>query len=291
MRCSRIVLLLGVVVAQVASAAESVPARPSPGCEREQIEHGRRLSESIVVGGTRRDYILDVPDSVHPRTAAPLLLDFHGFGHSGAGVWNVSEFRDLATQAGFITVYPEGLSVRLPINGREQEGSGWQMFALDGNRDIAFVTALLDDLERRYCIDRARIFATGFSNGAYFSALLGCALSDRIAAVAPVSGGSLRVACAPSRGVPILIQHGRQDPLIPIDRAHAARDEWLKVNQCGAAQNADGPSCERWTTCRSGAVVEYCEDDFAHAWPPQATERVWEFLQAHPLGKNVTGDQ
>ena len=61
--------------------------------------------------------------------------------------------------ASFITVYPEGLSVRLPINGREQEGSGWQMFALDGNRDIAFVTALLDDLERRYCIDPARVFA------------------------------------------------------------------------------------------------------------------------------------
>jgi polyhydroxybutyrate depolymerase len=284
MRCSRIVLLLGVLVAQIASAADSVPARPSSGCEREQIEHGRRLSESIVVGGTRRDYILDVPDSVRPRTAAPLLLDFHGFGHSGAGVWNVSEFRELATQAGFITVYPEGLSVRLPINGREQEGSGWQMFALDGNRDIAFVTALLDDLERRYCIDRARIFATGFSNGAFFSALLGCALSDRIAAVAPVSGGPLRVACAPTRGVPILIQHGRQDALIPIAYAQTARDNWLQVNQCSATgKAADGASCERWTACRGGAVVEYCEGDYAHRWPPEATERVWKFLIEHPM--------
>jgi len=282
---------LSLLLALPAFAADPVPARPSQGCSREQIEVGRRLVGSIDVAGVKREYILDVPDVVRPGAPAPLLLDFHGFGHSGAGVWNVSAFRDLSARAGFITVYPEGLPVQLTIRGTEQQGPGWEISTVDGNRDLAFVRALLDDLERRYCIDRARIFATGFSNGAYFSALLGCALSDRIAAVAPVSGGSLRVACAPSRGVPILIQHGRQDPLIPIDRAHAARDEWLKVNQCGAAQNADGPSCERWTTCRSGAVVEYCEDDFAHAWPPQATERVWEFLQAHPLGKNVTGDQ
>src|SRR5262245_50044582 len=167
MRCSRIVLFLGVLVADIASAADSVPARPSAGCEQEQIEHGRRLAQRIVVDGTRRDYILDVPDSVSARTPAPLLLDFHGFGHSGAGVWNVSGFRDLASQAGFITVYPEGLPVRLTIKGHEQDGAGWQTFALDGNRDLAFVTALLDDLERRYCIDRARVFATGFSNGAF----------------------------------------------------------------------------------------------------------------------------
>ena len=265
-------------------AADSIPPRPSQGCEREQIERGRRLAESIAVGVVRRDYILDVPDSVRPHTPAPLLLDFHGFGHSGAGVWNVSAFRELAQQAGFLTVYPEGLPVRLSISGKEQEAAGWEMFALEGNRDVAFVVALLDDLERRYCIDRARVFATGFSNGGFFSAVLGCALSERIAAVAPVSGGPLRVDCAPRRGVPILIQHGRQDALIPISYARTARDNWLQVNQCTAAHSeADGASCERWTACRGGAVVEYCEGDYAHRWPPDATERVWKFLADHPM--------
>lgn len=277
-------LLLAASLANTASAAAPVAPRPSQGCERAEIEHGRRLTGAIDVGGVRREYVLDVPDSVRARTPAPLLLDFHGFGHSGAGVWNISGFRDLATSAGFVTVYPEGLPVQLRLDGAAQKLPGWEMFAIDGNRDLAFTRALLDDLEQRYCIDLARVFATGFSNGGFFSALLGCVLSDRIAAVAPVGGGPLRIDCAPARGVPILIQHGRKDPLIPIDRARAARDDWLKVNQCAAeTKQPDGASCERWTACRAGAVVEYCEGDYAHTWPPDATARVWNFLMAHPL--------
>jgi polyhydroxybutyrate depolymerase len=279
-----LLLLVGSLPANFAVAADAVPARPSSGCARDQIEHGRRQVSSLTVAGVRREFILDVPDALRPGAPVPLLLDFHGFGHSGVGVWNVSAFRELATRNGFITVYPEGLPVTLPIDGRTQEGAGWEMFALDGNRDLAFVAALLDDLERRYCIDRARIFATGFSNGGFFSALLGCALSERIAAVAPVGAGPLRVACAPQRGVPILIQHGRSDELIPIAFAHKARDDWLEVNQCSApAKEAAGASCERWTACRAGAVVEYCEGDYAHRWPPEATERVWRFFAAHPM--------
>ena len=160
---------------------------------------------------------------------------------------------------------------------------GWEIHTIDGNRDVAFTRALLDELERRYCIDTARVFVTGFSNGAFFSSLLGCTLADRIAAVAPVSGGPVPAGCAPARGVPILIQHGRLDPLIPVEMAHRSRDDWVKTNRCDATSTPDGPSCNRWSACRDGAVVEYCEEDYVHTWPPQATLRVWDFLQAHPL--------
>jgi len=268
----------------IAAAAETIAPRPSAGCSLDRLDAGRRLVGHIEAGGLLREYILDVPDSIRPHTAAPLLFDFHGFGHSGAGVWAVSRFRDLAPQAGLITVYPEGLPVKLRLRGVDLEQPGWEMFGIEGNRDLAFVRALLDDLERRYCIDRARVFATGFSNGAFFSSLLGCTMPERFAAVAPVSGGRLRVACTPSRGVPILIQHGRLDDLIPVDNARDARDDWLKVDGCSADTKVSaGATCTRWSACRSGAVVEYCEEDYGHTWPPQATARVWEFLQRHPL--------
>src|SRR5262249_28108973 len=178
-------LAFALVLAATSAAADTIPARPSAGCALDHVETGRRLAGRIEIGGVMRDYILDVPESVRPRTPAPLLFDFHGFGHSGPGLWSVSRFRDLAPEAGLITVYPNGLPVRLRLRGQELENAGWQMFTIDDNRDLAFVRALLDDLERRYCIDRARVFSTGFSNGAFFSALLGCTMSDRIAAVAP----------------------------------------------------------------------------------------------------------
>ena len=274
--------LIALVVPLLAATAHAAPV-PSAGCANAAIEHGRRLERRLDVAGVARQVILDVPDSVHAEAPVPLLLDFHGFGHSAAGVWQVSGFKPLAEQQGFITAYPEGLPVTLTLRGEARSGPGWKMDAIDGNRDIAFTTALLDDLERRYCIDRSRIYSTGFSNGAFFSQLLGCALSERIAAVAPVSGGLPRIDCRPSRPVPILIQHGSEDDLIPVSWAHAARDAWLAADGCRADQKrAAGPSCERWS-CRAGAVVEYCEEAYAHHWPPQATERVWEFVSKFRL--------
>jgi len=276
-------VLVGALHAAAALAEAATPPQPSAGCSADTLTPGRRIAGSIAVDGRQRDYVLDVPDNVRPHVPAPLLFDFHGFGHSGAGLWTVSGFRDVAAQVGFITVYPEGLPVRLRLRGEELERPGWEIYSIDGNRDVAFTRALLDDLERRYCIDAARVFATGFSNGAFFSSLLGCALADRIAAVAPVSGGPVPPECAPARAVPILIQHGRLDPLIPVEMAHRSRDDWVKTDGCDAAPMPDGPTCQRWGACRDGAVVEYCEEDYPHTWPPQATGRVWKFLASHPL--------
>lgn len=256
---------------------------PSAGCALPSITHGARLERTLDVGGTDRRVILDVPEAVRAGVPVPLLLDFHGFGHSGAGVWQVSAFKPLAREQGFITAYPDGLPIRLTLRGQSMEGAGWQMDGLDGNRDVAFTRALLDQLERDYCIDRRRVYATGFSNGAWFSQVLACALPDRLAAVAPVSGGRLRFDCPPGRPVPILIQHGSEDDLVPVGAARAARDYWRARNQCQGDAQAAGPACEAWRDCRAGAVVEYCEEPYAHRWPPQATKRVWEFLSTKTL--------
>ncbi|HEY0300392.1 MAG TPA: hypothetical protein VGC36_03625, partial [Rhizomicrobium sp.] len=108
-----------------------------------------------------------------------------------------------------------------------------------------------------YCIYRNRIYSTGFSNGAFFSQVLACAMAERIAAVAPVSGGALAFECTPSRPVPILIQHGSRDDLIPVSSAHTARDTWRQIDGCtDATPRADGPTCQRWS-CRDNTVVAY----------------------------------
>lgn len=250
----------------------------SAGCGRDSFATGRRLNLSLDVDGQKRDYILDVPESVHAQVPVPLVFDFHGWGHSGAGVWEVSRFKELAAQRGFITVYPEGLPVG--IFGRPPR-AGWEIETLTDNRDLAFVRAMLDDIEARYCIDRRRIYATGFSNGGFLSHILGCAMSDRFAAVAPVSGGDLLVDCKPKRAVPVLIHHGTQDPLIPIAKAEAARDGWANRNGCGNFVTEG--SCRRYTDCRDDGEIVYCEENVAHTWPSAASDRIWRFFESHPL--------
>lgn len=264
--------------ATVASAAivADVPPRPSAGCRAAAFEAGRRLERMIEVDGVRRTYILDVPESIRPQTPAPLLFDFHGFGHSAAGVWQVSKFHELAARDRFITIYPDGL----PVHLLGRDGPGWEIFTLDHNRDLAFTTRVLDQLEHAYCIDEARVYATGFSNGAFFSNILGCTLSDRFAAVAPVSGGRLTLPCAPPRGVPVLIHHGRNDPIVDVQQARQERDAWVQADHC-TSQGTD--ACERHRGCRNDVEVDYCEDDGVHRWPEPATERIWKFFQANPM--------
>jgi polyhydroxybutyrate depolymerase len=259
------------------AAPVSAAPRPSAGCTQPGVAAGDRLEQTIDVGGVARKYILHVPDSVKTGQAVPLLLDFHGWGHSAAGVWTVSRFKELAERDAFITAYPDGLPVTLL---RGEARPGWEIARVDGNRDLAFVTALLDHLEREYCIDRARIYSTGFSNGAFFSHILGCTMADRIAAIAPVGGGQITVACEPTRPMPVLIYHGLTDELIPPERARRARDQWLALDQCGEPQKG---KCERHTACSGGVEVRYCEVDLGHTWPPEATAEIWEFLRSYSL--------
>jgi len=257
-------------------AADCAEALSSPGCAAKALAAGRRLERSIDVNGTQRSYILDVPEGVKAGAPVPLLFDFHGFGHSGAAVWKVSAFKDIAAREPFITVYPEGLPVQLL--GRS--APGWEIFAVDGNRDLAFVRAMLDVVESSYCIDRGRVFSTGFSNGAFLSHLLACTMADRFAAVAPVGGGGLNIPCTPSRPVPIMIHHGRNDSIVKSERSRALRDLWAKNNGCDQRSEE---SCEWRRGCRNGADVAYCEDDGEHHWPAAATERIWSFFRTHPM--------
>ena len=279
MRRVTVILLVSLASAFAASAARAVaavPAPASPGCTNSSIERGRGMQQTIAVDGTSRGFILDVPDSVQPQTPVPLLFDFHGFGHSAAGVWQVSKFKDLAPRDGFITVYPDGL----PVHLLNRDGAGWDISTVDGNRDLAFVTKLLDHIEQTYCVDPTRVFATGFSNGAFLSNVLACTMADRFAAVAPVGGGRLTVPCTPSRGVAVLIHHGRKDPVVDVEQARQMRDTWVEKNGCRATARQ---GCEVHQQCRDGAEVVYCEDDSEHRWPEPATDRIWEFFKAHPM--------
>ena len=269
-------IAVAVLVATTAAHAAEVPPRPSAGCAAATVQTGRELLRTIDVDGVTRTYILDVPERIHPRQPVPLLLDFHGFGHSAAGVWKVSGFKDLAARDGFITAYPDGL----PVHLMGREAPGWEIFSVDGNRDLAFTKRLLDTLEQTYCIDEARVFVTGFSNGAFLANVLGCVMADRFAAIAPVSGGRITVPCTPSRGVPVIIHHGRNDDRVPVAQGREARDAWIKTDAC--REHASN-GCEWHRGCRDGAEVEYCEDDGVHHWPVAATARIWEFFKEHPM--------
>ena len=75
---------------------------------------------------------------------------------------------------------------------RGSRGATWVLIGLSviGLANTGFISALIDSLTADLNIDTTRVYATGMSNGAFMTYTLGCELSDRIAAIAPVAGGS-----------------------------------------------------------------------------------------------------
>ena len=86
--------------------------------------------------------------------------------------------------------------------------------------DVAFTMALLAEVEGALCVDRARVYATGGSNGGMFTWNLGqdARSAPRLRAIAPIIGLPHRGYVDPpaTRGrLPVLVVTGRQDPTVP----------------------------------------------------------------------------
>jgi polyhydroxybutyrate depolymerase len=168
----------------------------------------RDESGTIDAGGATRTYLIHVPAAYDGRHAVPLVLVFHGGGGQPPGMVRISGMNAVADRHGFIAVYPAGL------NRRWNDG---RTSALSTADDVAFIDALIHKLETQYRIDTTRIYATGISNGAFFSFRLACDLGDEIAAIAPVAGSigvNFHDACK-NQPVSVMMINGTADPLVP----------------------------------------------------------------------------
>ena len=71
-----------------------------------------------------------------------------------------------------IVVYPQGLPTPTRIDPAGKR-PGWQIaVGAQGDRDLKFVDAMLAAINKRYRVDKHRIYATGFSNGGVFMYVL-----------------------------------------------------------------------------------------------------------------------
>ena len=170
------------------------------------------INASITHDGIERDYILYVPEIYDGNTAAPLVLNFHGFGSSASQQMFYGDFRDIADTEGFLLVHPEGTT----FIGNQFWNVGFP--GLSSNiDDVGFTEALIDELATLYAIDLDRVYATGMSNGGFMSFLLACQLSEKIAAVASVTGSMTQDTfddCNAQHPTPVLQIHGTDDGVV-----------------------------------------------------------------------------
>ena len=181
----------------------------------------------VEVDGHPRRFIVYVPDR-RPDTGlkAPLVFMFHGSSGDGEQFLRISGWREQADATGLVAVFPTGLRYRVLDSGRLS--TKWNEYSLAskvdlGERprgypadapwpanDVGFVDAMLSDIGSELPIDRHRVYASGFSNGAGFTARLAVERSMMFAAAA-FSAGSLPAAQAPARLIPMYLTVGTLD--------------------------------------------------------------------------------
>lgn len=257
-----------------------------------------RHTLTLTVDGVERTYIVHVPPSYDSKTQSALVVMLHGGGGTAkAALWETG-WTEKADKSGFLVVFPNAMS-RDPSR-RSSFAKNPQLWNDGSDRfypgqkapdDVGFITAMLDDLSARFIIDKRRVFATGFSNGASMSFRVGAELSDRIAAIAPVAGACWLETVRLKRPVPMLYITGKADPLNLIeggvpklatgvsDKVRAkpkppVRESILKWARAldspvmpASVSDVNGVRAETYGPGRDGAEVVYITvDGLGHTW-------------------------
>jgi polyhydroxybutyrate depolymerase len=182
---------------------------------------------TVEVDGIDRRYVVYVPRR-RPDSGgrAPVVLMFHGSSGTGEQFLRISGWREQADRTGLVAVFPTGLRYRVLESGRRS--TKWNTFDLADEidlderppgypedspmpaDDVGFVDRIVEDLGRQLPIDRKRVYASGFSNGAGFAARLAVDRSTRIAAAA-YAGGGLDAPQEPDRPTPMYALAGTLD--------------------------------------------------------------------------------
>jgi len=192
------------------AAAPATPAdvkpRPSDGCGSTAVGAGEE-KVTLVSGGVERWYLRHVPPAHDGTTPVPVVVDLHGYSEGAEVHTLVSGLGPYGDEQGFVTITPHGQGLGpVPL---------WD--TSPGGPDQVFLEGVLDDVEASLCVDTARIFVTGLSNGAMMTSTLACELSDRFAAAAPVAGVTEVAGCDADRHVPVVAFHGTDDGFLSYD--------------------------------------------------------------------------
>lgn len=194
------------------------------------------IEDSIFFDGMYRNYILFVPAAYDGSQPVPLVLNLHGYGSNAYEQFFYADFKPVADTANFLVVHPDGT----------KDGFGlqfWNCFGPDdtGVDDVQFLSDLIDTISAAYNVNANRIYSTGMSNGGFMSYTLAGELSNRIAAIASVTG-SIDVerfpAINPQHPTPVMEIHGNADFVVPYDgnsdfmAIESVIDYWVVSNNC-----------------------------------------------------------
>jgi phospholipase/carboxylesterase len=152
--------------------------------------------------GGRRS-ILFVPASYDAKRPAPFALALHGATQSGD--WMLRGSRAAAEAHGVILLSPSST------------GPTWDALHRGYAEDFSRIDKLLNETFDRCSIDPAKLAIVGFSDGATYALSAGLMNGDLFTHIIAHSPGFI-IPGRPHGRPKVFVSHGRQDPILPIDR-------------------------------------------------------------------------
>jgi poly(3-hydroxybutyrate) depolymerase len=238
-------------------------ATQSGGCGKTRTLQNGNLTISF--GGASRKYILRVPDGYDNTHPYRLVFAFAESGSSAMSVATRNYFT-LATLDSKNTIF---------VAPDAANGMGsWS------KADVELTDAILAQVQGDLCIDKSRIFATGFSFGGAMSIALACTRADVFRGVAFFSGADLTGSCPATLTKPIAYYASQAsgdssgDPMPSSGRVKQA--QFAAVNGCTAEPSAttfpapgQPHKCTDYKGCSAGHPTKYCVFDGPHGWEPK----------------------
>src|SRR6478752_323742 len=235
----------------------------SAGCGKAKTLQNGTIN--ITFGGASRKYILRVPDAYDNSHPYRLVFAFAESGSSAMSVVSRNYFT-LATLDSKNTIFaaPDA------ANG----AGSWS------KSDVELTDAILAQVEADLCIDKSRIFASGFSFGGAMCIALACTRADVFRGVAFFSGADLTGSCPATLTKPIAYyasQASQDSSGTPMPSSGKIKQaQFAAVNGCmpePAATTfpaAGKPhTCTDYKGCSAGHPTKYCVFDGPHGWEPK----------------------
>ena len=99
---------------------------------------------------------------------------------------------------GFLYAFPDGTRDRLGNRFWNASDACCDLFQ-SGVDDVAYLTAVIDDMSARFHVDAKRIHLVGHSNGGFMSHRYACDRAERVAAFVSLAGDNYKDAASLSR--------------------------------------------------------------------------------------------
>jgi len=245
-------------------------------------------------GGVTRSYIVRLPPGFSAEDRAPLVLALHPSVSTGADFKATSGWDGVSNTHGLVVVYPTG-GQPVGTNGK----FAWNDWEFSGAApdDISFLDALIARVQADYGTDACRTYMTGFSNGAMMTNSFVAVHADKVAAIAPVSGGWItayggsEAELTPAQPVPVWTWRGSNETFVTgvgkSSRSRTQQDEeqlafWLGHNNATLVStvtetlNYGVPRTYITKLHEGDASVWFTEvQGTGHVYQPGAADLIW----------------